>query len=102
MAGVQFDKDNAMTCICTKCPVQTASACATDKVARLTAVMRSGTMQGMPSAADVPGLYCSTGAATCDDLARAQTCICEQCAVHAANGLTGWKYCEGGAAAQVG
>jgi hypothetical protein len=35
----------------------------------------------MPKPEDIPGLYCSTGKATCRDLDGKQTCICPRCPV---------------------
>lgn len=100
MASVEFTKDNVMKCICGKCPVQAESACIADKSGKLMAGMESG-MDEMPAPADVPGLYCSTGVASCDDLDFSQDCICPGCPVHVENGLTQWKYCERGSAAEI-
>jgi hypothetical protein len=101
MAAVDFNMDNMMKCICTTCPVQAQSACAMDKGAKVMGAMESG-MEGLPAQGDVPGLYCSTGTASCDDLDFSGNCICAGCAVYAENGLTQYKYCERGSAATIG
>jgi hypothetical protein len=100
MTTVEFTADNAMKCRCGACPVQTSSACVADKNAKLAAQMEAG-MEAMPQPSDVPGLYCGTGVATCDDLDPESTCICASCPVFAENGLDGWKYCVRGDASSV-
>lgn len=101
MPSVEFSQDNLMKCICGQCPTQKESSCAAQKRTALMEAMQGG-MQGMPAAADVAGMYCSTGTATCGDLDYSQNCICSGCAVFAENGLTQWKYCERGDAVAIG
>jgi hypothetical protein len=101
MAGVEFTRDNAMKCMCGKCPVQAQSACVAEKSAKLKMAMESG-MDGMPAVVDVPGLYCANGVAACTDLDFSQRCICSGCLVYKENRLGQWKYCERGSAADVG
>ncbi len=100
---VQFTKDNTMKCLCGRCPVQAESVCVADKSLALAEAMKAdGESMPMPSGADVPGVYCATGVAACNDLDVSQTCICMQCLVYGEGGLQGWKYCERGSAAEVG
>lgn len=101
MASVELTKDNALTCLCSKCPVQAESACVAEKTTSLMVAME-GEMEDMPSPADVPRVYCSTGVATCDDLDLSQICICGECPVFEENGLGQWKYCQRGSAASIG
>ncbi|HEY3317398.1 MAG TPA: DUF2769 domain-containing protein [Coriobacteriia bacterium] len=126
MKTVAYNADNVMKCQCTSCPVQGESACAMDKVHAMSGMMEkmrammaggqgmsgmSGGMSGMseqhgemmlPSAQDMPGMYCSTGTATCGDLDYTKGCICPTCAVYTDNQLDNTKYCNKGSAAQVG
>lgn len=122
---VAYNADNIMKCQCTSCPVQDASACATDKKQAMSGMMdkmsaMTGAGQGMagmsggmsdqqgmsemmlPSTQDMPGMYCSTGTATCGDLDYTKGCICPTCGVYTDNQLDNTKYCNKGSAAQVG
>lgn len=101
MANVDFTRENVTKCLCGTCPVQADSACVTEKDTKLGEAMKAG-MDGMPSPADVAGLYCSTGVATCNDLDFAQPCVCADCEVFAENGLGQGYYCERGNAATIG
>lgn len=100
MPAVEFNTDNLMKCICTSCPVQAESPCAADKNAMLVDAMES--MDSMPAPDAVPGLYCSTGTAACDDLDFSKHCICPGCMVFTENALTQNKYCQRGSAATIG
>jgi hypothetical protein len=55
-----------------------------------------------PPAADLPGLYCSSGVATCQDLDFDGICRCMGCVVYAENVLDQSKYCRRGSAAKIG
>jgi hypothetical protein len=80
MAGqnqkVPFTAENVAKCICEQCPVQTGSACVKEKLAK--AAQGSG---ALPEPEDVPGLYCATGAAACNDIDTRQMCICGDCPI---------------------
>jgi hypothetical protein len=56
----------------------------------------------LPSAQDMPGLYCATGKAICDDLDYSQSCSCPTCGVWVDNRLDSLKYCGQGSASQIG
>lgn len=86
---VPYNQENAMMCSCTRCPVQAASSCAVEKVKAMEEMMAKGMPEGiMPPPADLPGLYCSTGVATCKDLDFTKMCICAGCPVWDKCGLT--------------
>ena len=76
-AKVQFSAANAMKCVCTKCPVQANSGCAKGKMAG----MKQAMMKNPLKRADIPGMYCSTGDATCRDTDFNQMCICMSCPI---------------------
>jgi hypothetical protein len=100
MPEVPLTAHNATRCLCYACPVQIDSACATAKYAAVSASL--GADGDMPPAADVPGMYCSSGLAVCDDLDFSGMCRCMGCDVYAEMGLDQWKYCQRGSAAQIG
>jgi len=94
---VPFTMENVKKCICTKCPVQANSKCAKDKI------MAMGKAMNMPmQAADVPGMYCSTGKAACTDLDMSKMCMCMACPLWAQYSLATSKpmgyYCRDGMA----
>jgi len=96
---VPFTTENVKKCICTKCPVQTESKCAKDKMM----AMGKGMGMGMPlMAAAVPGMYCSTGKATCTDLDWSKMCMCMSCPIweeySLAKGMPMGYFCRDGQA----
>jgi hypothetical protein len=100
---VEHNQENAILCICTKCPVQSESKCAGEKVKQMEAMMEKGMPEGMmPPPADLPGLYCATGVATCKDLDFSKMCICGGCPVWDKCKLSGGKpagfFCRDGKA----
>jgi Protein of unknown function (DUF2769) len=72
---------NIMKCMCSKCPVQTDSACVKEKLDNLMKKLESVREGDVPEPKDVPGVYCSTGKATCQDLNSKKQCICNTCSV---------------------
>lgn len=56
----------------------------------------------LPGAASIPGVYCASGAATCDDLTFERPCVCPACLVWQEHDLGGQKYCRKGSAAVIG
>ena len=79
---VEYNQENAILCICTKCPVQSGSTCAGEKVKQMETMMEKGMPEGMmPPPTDLPGLYCASGVATCKDLDFDKMCICGGCPV---------------------
>ena len=78
---VPYTLENIKKCMCPKCPVQANSKCAMDKLDNLMKKYGSGSEGNVPKNQDVPGIYCSTGRATCQDLYPEEQCICYTCAV---------------------
>lgn len=76
MVDVPFNMENVQRCLCPGCPVQAQSECVKDKLSKLQS--REG---GTPAEEDVPGVYCSTGEATCEGLDPNQPCQCGKCEV---------------------
>jgi hypothetical protein len=99
MPEVAYVQKNAARRRCYGCPVQKGSTCAQEKHAAVAGTLETS---GPPPAPELPGLYCSSGLATCHDLDFTGMCRCMGCAVYAENGLDGWKYCQRGSAQQVG
>lgn len=75
--NVRFTAAEVGLCRCPKCPVQAASACVKGKVSGIQNALKKTPLERD----DVPGLYCSTGTATCRDLDPGKNCICGTCAV---------------------
>jgi hypothetical protein len=101
-AKVPYILENINKCICPKCPVQANSKCAMDKLDNLVKGLES-TQEEIPEKQDVPGIYCSTGRATCQDLSPEEQCICYTCAVWKEYNLRNVKptmyFCQRGGAA---
>ena len=87
MGKVDYTEENAMKCWCSTCPVQTQSACAQQLL------RESKGIQGLPAPERLPGLYCATGKASCDDLETGHLCNCPACLIWGENSLTGNHYC---------
>ncbi|MDY0385754.1 MAG: DUF2769 domain-containing protein [Methanolobus sp.] len=78
---VPYLKENIERCMCSVCPVQADSKCAQDKLESSKKMMADLSGNDVPAAGDVPGIYCSTGKATCQDLDPDKKCICNTCDV---------------------
>lgn len=76
-AKVPFTAAGVAQCMCPTCPVQSASACIRGKVSGIQSALKKSPLDGE----DIPGLYCSTGTATCRDVDPDKNCICGVCAV---------------------
>jgi hypothetical protein len=74
-AKVPFSAANVGKCMCPKCPVQSQSQCVSGKLAIIKDALAKKPLQGEA----IPGLYCSTGSASCKDLDPQQSCICGGC-----------------------
>jgi hypothetical protein len=103
---VPTNSETIAKCMCMKCPVQIASACSIGKNQKLLqnnqlapkglSARATSTLSGamsmqanppnqtaqVPRAEDLPGVYCSTGQARCNDLDMHKTCICPSCQVY--------------------
>ena len=93
---VPFVASEIKLCICTRCPVQAASGCIKAKAAGIQGALKRDPLQR----ADIPGLYCATGTATCSDLNSEKNCICGTCVVFSihtlGNGKPAGYYCRDG------
>ncbi len=78
---VPYVVSNIERCMCPQCPVQAKSVCAQEKIGNLQNEMKNLKEGEVPEYQKVPGIYCSTGKATCRDLDPNQQCICKTCAV---------------------
>ena len=95
---VPFTKPNAKKCICWQCTVQADSACVKRNAEKMGEVMSSSYFE--PEI--VPGLYCSSGIASCKDIDTSRPCICPDCPVFVeydlAKGHLIDHYCKNGRA----
>ncbi|MEN6319691.1 MAG: DUF2769 domain-containing protein [Syntrophaceae bacterium] len=74
---VPFSTTNVGNCMCPKCPVQSKSKSVSSKLAKIKDALAKSPMKRE----EIPGIYCSTGVATCSDLDATQSCICGGCTV---------------------
>ncbi len=78
---VPYTRANLNKCKCPQCPVQADSNCVKDKLESLKKAMENMPEGEVPNPEDVPGIYCSTGKAGCEDLNPDRKCICYTCDV---------------------
>ncbi len=78
---VPYTISNIEKCMCPKCPVQANSICVQEKYDSLKNEINSSEKGIIPEPEKFPGVYCSTGSATCVDLNPNKQCICKTCAV---------------------
>lgn len=94
---VPFDLNNVKKCLCPGCPVQTGSSCVADLKKNLQAALGRSPLKKE----EIPGVYCSTGKATCKDLDPSKPCQCGSCPVFTEYDLASGKpvgyYCRDGA-----
>lgn len=99
---VAYTIENIKKCMCPKCPVQADSKCAVDKLDGLVKELESSREGEVPETQDVPGIYCSTGKAICQDLDPNQQCICYSCAIwkekNLGEGTPSMYFCQNGKA----
>lgn len=82
--------ENIQKCICTTCPVQAESKCAKEKAIKMQEIMQKMAESEeitMPAPEDVPGMYCATGKATCNDIDPSKECQCANCLIWEENDL---------------
>ncbi len=84
---VPYARSNIEKCMCSQCPVQADSKCAQEKLQSSGKEMENMPGGEVPDPEDVPGIYCSTGKATCQDLNFDRQCICGTCEVWKEYGL---------------
>lgn len=89
---------NVSRCMCPKCPVQEKSPCVSGKISKIGEALMKIPLNGE----DIPGVYCSSGKATCPDINTGRACICDTCTVHSsyqlASGRPNGHFCQAGAA----
>ncbi len=95
---VPFIAANVGKCMCPKCPVQAKSQCVSGKLATIKDALGKSPLKRE----DIPGVYCATGTATCQDLNPSQPCICGKCTVFTEYKLASGKpvgyFCRDGSA----
>jgi hypothetical protein len=93
---VSFDTSNVGSCMCPKCPVQGESKCVKGKMGGIQKALQKKPLKRE----DIPGVYCSTGTATCPDLDPTKSCMCAGCPVFSkynlAGGIPVGYYCRDG------
>lgn len=98
MQPVEYTTDNAQKCWCGQCPVQKQSSCAKQEYQAAEPKLQQGEM---PPPDQMPGLYCGTGTASCDDLQPVERCLCPECLVWGEHKLLSNHYCVQGSAEEV-
>lgn len=78
---VPYTRENINRCRCPQCPVQADSKCVKNKLEISKKAMEEIPAGEVPNPENVPGLYCSTGEARCQDLSPDRQCICDSCDV---------------------
>ena len=95
-AKVAFIAGNVGKCLCPKCPVQAKSQCVSERLGTINQALAKNPLVRE----DIPGVYCSTGKATCQDLDPKQACIGGGCSVFKEHNLAAGKpvgyYCRDG------
>jgi hypothetical protein len=80
-AIVPYTMLNIKKCMCPQCPVQADSKCVKEKLESLKRELEGAREVDVPEPQKVPGIYCSTGKALCQDLNYGRGCICNTCTV---------------------
>lgn len=75
--SVPFVNANFNKCLCPRCPVQATSKCVSTKMADI----KNSVNKHPLNYEDIPGVYCSSGTATCTDIRTEQDCQCGHCVV---------------------
>jgi len=95
---VSFTGENVGSCMCPKCHVQGDSKCVKGKMGGIQKALNKSPLKRE----DIPGVYCSTGTATCRDLDPTKSCMCGGCPVFSkynlATGTPIGYYCRDGMA----
>lgn len=100
MVGIDFSMENIKKCLCNKCAVQIESQCVKDKQKIMLLITQQDLDSPMRMDEErVPGLYCSTGRATCQDIDTKKVCKCNECPIWDEYGLVPQRYfCRDGSA----
>ncbi|RJR34467.1 MAG: DUF2769 domain-containing protein [Desulfobacteraceae bacterium] len=98
---VPFDTNTVGRCLCPGCPVQADSSCVTYLKQNLEEAIAKTPLERE----EIPGVYCSTGKATCRDIDPRRPCPCGSCPIFAEYHLSGSKpvgyYCRDGASRKM-
>ena len=78
---VPYVKENINRCRCRQCPDQAKSRCAQSEGQSVKQALKNAPAGEVPDPEKVPGVYCSEGPATCQDLDFDRQCICSSCEV---------------------
>lgn len=78
---VPYNEENINRCKCPQCPVQADSQCVQNRLQISRQEMENAPEGEAPNPEDVPGVYCSEGRASCQDLDFGKQCICGSCEV---------------------
>jgi hypothetical protein len=82
MQKIEFSMENIKRCLCSVCDVQKKSDCVKDKQKMMLLIKNQDLDSPMMMGPDkVPGLYCSTGKAVCQDIDTHEICKCNECPV---------------------
>ena len=76
--SIPFTSYTVAKCMCVKCPVQAKSTCAKENLSNM-GVTVCGTKPLQRE--EIPGVYCSTGFASCKDIDPKGSCICGTCSI---------------------
>ena len=80
--------ENIKKCLCMRCAVQIESHCVKDKQQIMLLIKNQDLDSPMMMGPDrVPGLYCSTGKAICNDIDTKKVCKCNECPIWNQNSL---------------
>ena len=100
MAKVPFNSETIKKCICPQCSIQTDSQCVKGKMAKVIGIKNGIKEDTMPRPEEIPGMYCATGIAFCQDIDTTKACICETCPLWEEYSLSDKKplgfYCRDG------
>lgn len=79
---IDFSMENIKKCLCPRCAVQIESQCVKDKQKIVLLIKNQDLDSPMMLGPDkFPGLYCSTGTATCQDIDTKKVCKCTECPI---------------------
>lgn len=82
MPKIEFSMENIKKCLCTKCAVQIESKCVKDKQKIMLLITQQDLDSPMRMDSErVPGVYCATGQATCNDIDTKKVCKCNECPI---------------------
>jgi hypothetical protein len=100
MVGIDFSMENIKKCLCIKCAVQIESQCVRDKEKIMLLITQQDLDSPMRMDEErVPGLYCSTGKASCKDIDPKKVCKCNECPIWNGYKLETQRYfCRDGSA----